>query len=43
VSPENMAFYQAHKDEIRRHSTELARAQLKANGGQLPACLKSMG
>jgi hypothetical protein len=43
LSPENLAFYQQHKEEIRRHSTELARAQLKANGGQLPACLTGGG
>jgi hypothetical protein len=41
VSPDNMAFYRQHKDELRRHQLERARAQLKRSGGKLPDCLKS--
>lgn len=38
VSPENLAFYRAHKDEFHRHQAQLGRESLKRNGGHLPAC-----
>lgn len=41
VSAENMAFYRQHKDEFHRKMTELGRAQLARNGGQLPSCVQS--
>ncbi|WKE66255.1 hypothetical protein PVT67_03120 [Gallaecimonas kandeliae] len=39
VSPQNLAFYRQHKDELHSHQMKLAREQLKRNGGKLPACL----
>lgn len=39
VSSANMAFYEAHKAQIHQHMQSVAREQLKANGGKLPACL----
>lgn len=39
ISPANMAVYDRHKDELHQHQRQLAREQLKANGGKLPACL----
>lgn len=40
VSASNVAFYDAHKAQIRQHNQEIAHQQLQANGGELPACLK---
>ena len=39
VSASNMAFYEAHKAQLHQHMQSVAREQLKANGGKLPACL----
>ena len=39
VSAANMAFYDAHKAQLHQHMQSVAREQLKANGGKLPACL----
>lgn len=39
VSAANMAFYDAHKAQIRQHMQSIGREQLQANGGKLPACL----
>lgn len=39
VSAQNMAFYRAHKAELRQHMREVGKRQLAANGGKLPACL----
>lgn len=39
VSPENMAVYDAHKDELREHQMKLGREMLKKNKGKLPSCM----
>ena len=39
VSAANMAFYEAHKAQLHQHMQAVAREQLKAHGGKLPACL----
>ena len=39
VSASNMAFYEAHKAQLHQHMQSVAREQLKANGGKLPAYL----
>ncbi|MXO66361.1 hypothetical protein [Altericroceibacterium endophyticum] len=41
VSPENMEFYQKHKDAYQRHVEEVAAQQMAQNGGQIPECMKS--
>jgi hypothetical protein len=38
VSDANMAFYRAHEAEIMQHQQQLARREMKASGGKLPAC-----
>lgn len=40
VSDANMAFYHKHAKQIRQHQRRIGRAQLKHNGGKLPACLR---
>lgn len=40
VSPQNMAFYQGHKDEIHSLMQKVGKARLSQNGGKLPDCAK---
>jgi len=39
VSPQNMAFYRAHKAQIQQHQQTLGHRQLAAHGGKLPSCM----
>ena len=38
VSPANMAYYNAHKDEIHQFSQQLAQQRLQQSGGKMPTC-----
>lgn len=40
ISASNLAFYDAHKAQIRQHNQAIAHRQLQANGGKLPPCLE---
>ncbi len=41
VSPQNMAFYQAHEEEIHALMQKAGQARLRQNGGELADCMKS--
>ena len=38
VSPANMAFYRAHKDEMHAFSQKLGKEEMSRNGGKFPRC-----
>jgi hypothetical protein len=41
ISPANLAFYNSHKAAIHQHAIQLGQQALKANHGELPACLST--